>query len=211
MVFTWRTCSSHGCFLGSGGVSRGRTRLMEDSSSSESFQTISLLSFPCLYQRISHTEGNQPRGDIISRDQPSIAPAPCSQKGPFVSSPHGDGPLDGNAPDYDPAICISGNEPAVGAHELDHMDLGRMAAEDVGRLCRGQRHCDTTKVSIVPLGSLKDDSPRGFVIAADRWVSQGWVSARKSQPLDDFARIIPILTRRASHAVFFKLDQCRYG
>lgn len=48
MVLTCRMCRSHGCFRGSGGVSTGRTTLMDGSSSTESFQTTSLLSFPCL-------------------------------------------------------------------------------------------------------------------------------------------------------------------
>jgi hypothetical protein len=42
MVFTMRIWSSHGCFLGSGGVSTGRTTLIVGSSSSENFHTISL-------------------------------------------------------------------------------------------------------------------------------------------------------------------------
>jgi hypothetical protein len=48
MVFTWRTWSSHGCLRVSGGVSTGRTVLMEASSSSENLHTMSLLSLPCL-------------------------------------------------------------------------------------------------------------------------------------------------------------------
>ena len=48
IVFTSRICDTHGCFLGSGGVSTGRTVLIEGSSSSENFQTMSLLSFPWL-------------------------------------------------------------------------------------------------------------------------------------------------------------------
>lgn len=48
MVFTCKMCSSHGCLRGSDGVSIGRTTLSADSSSSENFQTTSLLSFPCL-------------------------------------------------------------------------------------------------------------------------------------------------------------------
>lgn len=46
IVLTSRICDIHGCFLSSGGVSTGRTVLNEDSSSSENFQTMSLLSFP---------------------------------------------------------------------------------------------------------------------------------------------------------------------
>jgi len=41
IVFTLSIWRSHGCFLGSGGVSTGSTTLMEPSSSSESFHTIS--------------------------------------------------------------------------------------------------------------------------------------------------------------------------
>jgi hypothetical protein len=48
IVLTSRIWRSHGCFRGSGGVSTGRTVLMDASSSSESFHTMSLLSFPCL-------------------------------------------------------------------------------------------------------------------------------------------------------------------
>jgi hypothetical protein len=51
IVFTSRICRSHGCLRGSGGVSTGKTVLMEASSSSESFQTTSLLSFPSLQQK----------------------------------------------------------------------------------------------------------------------------------------------------------------
>jgi hypothetical protein len=50
IVLTSRIWRSHGCFRGSGGVSTGRTVLIEASSSSESFHTTSLLSFPCLQQ-----------------------------------------------------------------------------------------------------------------------------------------------------------------
>lgn len=49
MVFTWRRWSIHGCGRGSGGVSTGRTTLIDFSSSSDNFQTMSLLSFPCLH------------------------------------------------------------------------------------------------------------------------------------------------------------------
>lgn len=48
MVLTCRTCRSHGCLRGSGTVSTGSTLLIELSSSSENFHTMSLLSFPCL-------------------------------------------------------------------------------------------------------------------------------------------------------------------
>ena len=47
-VLTSRRCAIHGCRLGSGEGSTGRIVLIEDSSSSENFQTMSLLSFPCL-------------------------------------------------------------------------------------------------------------------------------------------------------------------
>jgi hypothetical protein len=49
MVFTCRMWRSHGCGRGSGGVSTGRTTLIEASSASENFHTMSVLSFPCLY------------------------------------------------------------------------------------------------------------------------------------------------------------------
>ena len=51
MVLTCKMWRSHGCFRGSGGVSTGKTVLMDASSSSESFHTMSLLSLPCLQVR----------------------------------------------------------------------------------------------------------------------------------------------------------------
>lgn len=47
-VFTSRTYNSHGCFLDDVGSSTGSVVLSEASSSSENFQTTSLLSFPWL-------------------------------------------------------------------------------------------------------------------------------------------------------------------
>lgn len=48
IVFTCRTWRSHGCCLGSGAVSTGRIVLNDASLASENFQTMSLLSLPCL-------------------------------------------------------------------------------------------------------------------------------------------------------------------
>ncbi len=48
IVFTSSICRSHGAGRGVGGVSTGKTVLKDFSSSLESFQMHSLLSFPCL-------------------------------------------------------------------------------------------------------------------------------------------------------------------
>ena len=51
IVLTCRMWRSHGCFRGSSGVSTGKIVLMDASSSSDSFHTMSLLSLPCLQTR----------------------------------------------------------------------------------------------------------------------------------------------------------------
>lgn len=49
MVFTARMWRIQGCLRGEGGVSTGRMELSDSSSSSDSFQTTSLLSLPWLH------------------------------------------------------------------------------------------------------------------------------------------------------------------
>lgn len=48
MVLTSRMWRIHGCLLGSGSVSTGKTVLIDDSSSLDNLHTTSLLSLPCL-------------------------------------------------------------------------------------------------------------------------------------------------------------------
>lgn len=58
----------------------------------------------------------------------------------MVSPPDGDGAFGGEAPDHDPAICVTGYEARVRSDEACRVDLSGMAPEDVGWLGRRKRH-----------------------------------------------------------------------
>lgn len=45
--------------------------------------------------------------------------------------PDGCGPLGVERPDDDPAVAVAGEEAGVGAEEVDGVDLGSVASEDV--------------------------------------------------------------------------------
>ena len=71
-----------------------------------------------------------------------------------MGTPYGYGALGGNIPVDDPAVGIAGEETVVGVVEVYSVDLGRMAAEDVGwlgwrmGLDGWSRHCSETTIQI---------------------------------------------------------------
>lgn len=52
--------------------------------------------------------------------------------------PDRDGPFHGQVPEHDPAVGIAGEETQVPAQEVDAVDLGGVASEDVGWLGWGE-------------------------------------------------------------------------
>lgn len=65
-----------------------------------------------------------------------------------MSSPDRHGSPGDQAPDYDPAVCISCYKTSILSHKRDRVDLGSMATEDIRWLCWGQGHLETSMTMI---------------------------------------------------------------
>ena len=100
---------------------------------------------------------------IDSRQNPFHAlysPRPQSQDRARVGTPHGYGAFGRDVPVDDPAVGIAGEETVVGVVEVHSVDLGRMAAEDIGwlgwrmGLDGWSRHCSEITIQISYLGVM---------------------------------------------------------
>lgn len=76
---------------------------------------------------------NKGQSQTHVRYQLLTAPLPQSQNTAFVRLPDRDGAFRSEAPNDDPAVRVAGGEIGVLVEELQGVDGGRMAAEDVGR------------------------------------------------------------------------------
>jgi hypothetical protein len=91
-------------------------------------------------QLIVSCQAMHPVGDarmgILSRYEFVVIPTCKTQDGCGMRSPDRQGALGGGAPQDDPAVRITSQDLGVGAKEDDRVDLRRVAAKDVGWLCR---------------------------------------------------------------------------